>query len=100
MVTWQRGFLRLWVAFSVVWIVGAVAIALKDTAIPSLTKDCNPSLEFRLEKTGEPLGPAEIAECQSRWREERKELAAWSLAPPIGLFLTLSWIARGFRPRK
>jgi hypothetical protein len=97
----RYGWLRLWMVLSVLWGAGVMATALKDKSIPSLTKGCSTLLKFRVDRTGEYLGPDDVAKCEASWREERMTLAAWSLGPPLVLLvigLLISWIARGFRP--
>jgi hypothetical protein len=99
-IRWQRGFLRLWLVVSILWIVGVGAMAVSATSIPSLTKSCNMLLELTLDSTGTPLGADDVAKCEIVWRNERVKLAASAFGPPVGLLifgLVFGWIARGFR---
>ena len=96
---WQRGFTRIWIVFSVVWICVSLFFALTDRSIPSLTKGCHVIADFEPPFSAERL-PAEIASCESVWERERLELAKWTFIPPIALFIIgalLAWILRGFR---
>jgi hypothetical protein len=97
--TWRRGFFRLWVALSILWIVAATAAAYRDTSIPSLTKGCETLLDFTDEATGQKLSAADVNLCDGVWRDKRLMLAASIFGPPLGLFLfgaVISWIAAGF----
>lgn len=74
-------------------------MSLSDTGIPSLTKSCNMLLEFTLDSTGAKLGPADVANCETVWRDNRMKLVASAFGPPAGLLIfgvVFGWIARGF----
>jgi hypothetical protein len=98
----RRGFFRLWIVASLLWVGGVLAVEYRDTAIPSLTKSCSELLTFTLDKTGEKLGPADVARCDQVWQEERVRIAGEALGPPIAFLLAgvlLAWIVSGFRRR-
>lgn len=99
-IRWQHGFFRLWLAISLLWVVGVSAVAFSDTGIPSLTKSCTMLLEFTLDSTGAKLGPSDVAKCEGVWRENRMKLGASAFGPPVGLLIfgfVFGWIAQGFR---
>jgi hypothetical protein len=97
---WRRGLFRIWIVISALWLLGTAAVAFTDTGIPSLTKDCRELLKFEDVKTGQKLGPHEVAQCDDQWRKERMRLIAIALGPPVTLLivgLVLGWVRSGFR---
>jgi hypothetical protein len=98
----RRGFFRLWIVASLIWIGAVLTVEYRDTTIPSLTKSCSELLSFTLDRTGEKLGPADVARCDQVWGEERIRIGGIALGPPLAFLvagLLLAWIAGGFRPR-
>jgi hypothetical protein len=88
----------VWIAMAFVWIVGVYGVAVSDKSIPSLSRDCRELLGFRLDRTGEFLGPDSVAQCESTRRSTRFELATLAIGPALGLIVIgvlLSWIPRG-----
>jgi hypothetical protein len=61
----RRGFFRLWIVASLIWIGAVLTVEYRDTAIPSLTKSCSELLSFTLDRTGEKLGATERGEVRS-----------------------------------
>jgi hypothetical protein len=101
-VAWSRGFFRLWIVASILWVTLIAAVAMRDDSIPSVRKSCDLLLSFKNDTTGQPLGTAHVAQCEAVWRAERLRLAAIALGPPgtlLILGLAISWIVRGFRSR-
>jgi hypothetical protein len=97
----RRGFFRLWIVASLVWLGAVLTVEYRDTAIPSLTKSCSELLDFTLDRTGEKLGPADVAKCDHVWQEERIRIAGITFGPPFSFLvagLVLAWIVEGFRP--
>src|SRR5262245_59771975 len=80
---WRRGFFRIWIVLAAIWIVGLLTLALNDTSIPSLNRGRSELLNFRLDKSGESLGPTDVAQCEAVWKKERIRWAIWMLAPPL-----------------
>jgi hypothetical protein len=82
------------------WIAGAIAVAYRDTGIPSLTKGCNILLEFKDDATGQKLTAADVERCDAAWHSERLMLLGWVLGAPIALFMlgtAAAWVIVGFR---
>jgi hypothetical protein len=96
----RRGFFRLWIVASLIWIGAVLTAEYRDTAIPSLTKSCSELLDFTADRTGEKLGPADVLKCDRVWQEERIRIAGMTLWPPFVFLvagLLLAWIVGGFR---
>jgi hypothetical protein len=102
-VKWKRGFLRLWVIVSLLWLVVVAGLA----SLASSTQE---------ERARQPT-PAEIAECEIRSGSEFCEFPTveyetvwhippwWVLVVAAGVPLLLLaagiasyWAARGFKP--
>lgn len=103
--TWYRGFFRLWLACTVLWIAGLGTWASYMTsenaafnarekgtqAAPALGRNLSPDLDFIPDPPADPPHrPADIE-------------AVWFLCGgvPLGslmLLRTLAWIVKGFRP--
>jgi hypothetical protein len=98
----RRGFFRLWLVASIVWIIAVAVEAYRDTSIPSLTRPCSTLLDFTANNTGENLGEADVAKCDQVWREDPVTFLETAIGPPSGsllLGMVLALIIRGFRPR-
>jgi hypothetical protein len=73
-ITWGRGFFRLWIALAILWVAAAIAVAYRDTGIPSLTKGCNILLDFTDDATNQKLTAADVERCDAAWHSERLRL--------------------------
>src|ERR1700720_3034157 len=94
-IAWRRGFIRLWVALTVAWILAMGGLAYQDTSIPSLTKSCNMLRDFKDDSTKQKLGDTEVGQCEAVWRQDRNKLLATTFGPPLVLLLlgaTFAWI--------
>jgi hypothetical protein len=66
-----------------------------------MKKSCSELLDFTADRTGEKLGPADVARCDQVWQEERIRIAGITLVPPFAFLvagLLLAWIVDDFRP--
>ncbi len=99
MANWRRGFLRLWVVFSVLWIGGMVWMLLADDRIPSLSNSCSELLNFKVDEPGEYLTEPDVEACEASWRKKWLALINILLVPFVllAIGLTIGWIVRGFR---
>jgi hypothetical protein len=96
-VNWSRGLLRLWIAFTVLW-VGAMCIAFYRLLPPAYL----PIVGNVKDPTGAPLPPGfEPVPELKPWMIKFWAIAlAWAIAVPSGLFSAgwaRLWIGRGFR---
>jgi hypothetical protein len=102
-IRWARGFLRAWLVFAALWVIGWGIAALTDGSIPSLTHSCEELRSFVADKTAKPLGDVEVAQCEAVWRIERLSLLKSTFVLPILLLVggtLLAWIIRGFRSER
>jgi hypothetical protein len=101
-VSLRRGFFRLWVVVSVLWISGVAATTYYETGIPSATRSCAELLEFTEDKTGRKLGAPDVADCEQVWQQKQLKIAGTALVPPGGalvLGILIGWVWGGFRQR-
>src|SRR5436190_14325199 len=97
-IAWRTGFIRLWIALTVAWILVMGGWAYQDTSIPSLTKSCSMLRDFEHDGTKQKLGDKEVRQCEAVWVEDRNRLLAITFGPPLVLLLlgaTFAWIRRG-----
>jgi hypothetical protein len=120
-IAWGRGFFRIWVLLSVVWISGAIWVEtnppvqsgppLFDEAAPIFQlpspglkmerpSDCEPAARrepgFDLQKCIENF---RVQQSLTIWRYVR--WTAWAIVPPLALLFfgtAIDWALRGFRP--
>lgn len=101
-IAWRKGFIRLWVALTVAWILIMGCLAYQETSIPSLTKSCSMLSNFEHDSTKQKMGSKEIGQCEAVWVEDRNKLLAITFGPPLILLLlgaTFAWIRGGFRSK-
>jgi hypothetical protein len=100
-INWRQGLLRLWIVLAALWLAVIGTVAVLDTSIPSLTKDCSLLRSFNSDQTHEPLDDGVVRQCDERWKNERLYLIELAFGPPLAAVifgLALGWIGRGFRP--
>ena len=102
MISWCRGFWRLWLVGAALWVAVAGYVWFSENAIPSWMRDCWELLSFRRGDTGAYLGQTDVEECRKVWAAKRTRSLGWIFVPPILLLVAgtiLGWIFSGFAPR-
>ena len=98
---WRRGLFRIWIAASVVWLVGAGAVMQKE--IRQDVSAVIASAQYSYKKGSDP-SVFEVIDRDYAARERLKSVASIVLLPPILVLVlgwtgiwTWLWIVRGFR---
>jgi hypothetical protein len=118
-IAWGRGFFRIWVLLSVVWIIGAVWIESNPPVQsgPPPFDETQPFLKnvpgVKMESLAdcEPAAKqdprVDLQNCTEYFRAERMQpiwrnarWTAWAVVPPLALLFfgaAIGWALRGFR---
>jgi hypothetical protein len=117
-IAWRRGFFRVWVLLSALWIVGAVWVESLPQSGPPKFDETSPFLKLGPDgkfysslaecQAAAKLDPrVDLANCIEYFEAERFEpvrraarAAGWIAVPPLLLLLigaAVGWALRGFR---
>jgi len=88
---WRRGFLRLWIVFTAVWIVLIAGLAYQNVVVPR---------QIAASQTAcVAAHQCDINFDLIPWQTEAERYLAWAILPPLGLvalWFVASWIVAGF----
>jgi hypothetical protein len=97
---WARGFLRLWVVASFLWVGVVALVGLMQLGIPSFSNACELPRKYRLGTPHKSVLLPDLNQCEAIWRQELANLAEWAVLPPVVslvIVLVLVWALRGLR---
>jgi hypothetical protein len=103
-VRWGRGFFRIWLVLSVLWIAGAVWVETRPLSpglLPTPQAECEAAEARSGVKTPDCVAAMEfVFDAARRQQKTDAEKMAWVLVPPVLLLLAgaaVAWAVRGFR---
>lgn len=97
---WARGFLRLWVVASLLWIAVVALVGLRQLGLPSFSNACELPRKYSLGTADRTAVLPDLNQCEAIWRHELENLAEWAVLPPVVslvIVLVLVWATRGLR---